>query len=164
LTHAELTEETRRFMTAYLDERFSAPVGPGSQERGKEIWERWLHPDVAYHVYGSFPGAGVYASRDEAMEKHQQPSLGRMKVGKRELDELLVDGNKAAVRYHLVGVTAIDFPYDQNYCFLYTVKDRRITEIHEFLDTELVHTAVFGMDNHCQPQHTCKVAIGALKQ
>ncbi len=164
MTHAEQTEETRRTMTGYLEERTSKALGSDSQERGRKVWERWFHPELHYYVYGSFPTAGYYYSRDEAMEKFQQPALGLMKTGKMELDELIVDGNKAVVRYHLDGTTAIGLPYNQNYCFIYKVEDGKITEIREFLDTELVHTAVYGMDNPCAQGHTCKAAVAEAQR
>jgi ketosteroid isomerase-like protein len=50
---------------------------------------------------------------------------------------VIVDGDVAVVRQHVDALTKDGRPYDMDYCFIYTVRDRRITLIEEFLDTRL---------------------------
>ena len=51
--------------------------------------------------------------------------------------QIVVEGDVAVVRQHVDAVSKIGRDYHMDYCFIYTVREGRITLIEEYLDTRL---------------------------
>jgi uncharacterized protein len=109
------------------------------------------HEDCVVHVLGRTPVSGRFAGRE-----------GLAEVAAKVFEQLVPDQVRFATRWRIVAVdgdcvvafmqgggpTLGGVPYDQTYCQVFHLRDGRIAEMHEFLDTVVVEAALFG--NHLE--------------
>jgi len=105
-----------------------------------------LAPDVCYRVMGTTPISVEAHGVAELLEKIIRPFIGRLQGNRLELvpDEFLPSGDRVVVLAHSVATGASGKPYENQYAMIFTVREGRISELREYLDTALLETAVFG--------------------
>ena len=101
--------------------------------------------NVVYDLKGSTPVSGVYTGLAEIVEKFFVPwrkqIVGDLVI---EVTELIGEGERVVALGQGAAKTVFDLNYDNDYAFVFTVKDGKITRVEEFLDTALVETAAYG--------------------
>lgn len=103
-----------------------------------------LADDVTWTFYGSHRFAGTLKGKDELVAKLFAP-LGEVLEGgiKVHIDTVIAEGDWVVLESHGEAIAKSGKRYDNRYCVVITLRDRKIAQIREYLDTELV-TAVFG--------------------
>ena len=66
------------------------------------------------------------------------PLMGQFTEYRARAEEILADGDRVVVRATADAMTARGDPYPQSYCYVFQVRDGRLTEVHEYCDTALV--------------------------
>jgi ketosteroid isomerase-like protein len=102
-------------------------------------------PDVKYDLKGTTPVSGVYKGLKSIVEDFFTPWRKQI-VGDIALtvDELIGDGERVVALARGKAKTIHNVSYDNDYAFVFRVKDGKITEVAEYLDTALVETAAYG--------------------
>jgi ketosteroid isomerase-like protein len=143
-------------------ERFDENANPRRQtmSSNREIVQKWFDliakgdpqgafalfsPDVSYVLKGTTPVSGTYKGLKSIVEDFFTPWRKQI-VGDLVLtvDELIADGERVVALARGKGKTIHNVPYDNDYAFVFRVKDGKITEVLEYLDTVLVETAAYG--------------------
>jgi ketosteroid isomerase-like protein len=102
-----------------------------------------LSPDVVYTVHGSSFG-GTYRGLEAVTTRLLPQVVARLTSPLAiRLRELIVEGERAVALVH-GDATGAHGPYANEYAFVLTVRDGRITTVDEYLDTALVETALLG--------------------
>jgi len=105
------------------------------------------HDDMVLNVIGRTPVSGRFVGRDEIAW-----------VGTTVFEQLIPEEQHVAAKWRIVaaegdcvvalmqggGPTKGGVPYDQTYCQIFQLRDGRIAEMLEFLDTVVVEAALFG--------------------
>lgn len=101
--------------------------------------------DVSYDLKGTTPVSGVYKGLKSIVEDFFTPWRKQI-VGDLVLtvDELIGEGDRVVALARGKAKTVHDLPYDNDYAFVFRVKNGKITEVVEYLDTALVETAAYG--------------------
>ena len=101
--------------------------------------------DIVYDLKGTTPVSGVYRGLDQIVNEFFVPWRkqidGDLVV---QVDEMIAEGERVVVLGRGAAKTVFDLRYDNDYAFVFTVRDGRITQVVEFLDTALVETAAYG--------------------
>jgi ketosteroid isomerase-like protein len=103
-----------------------------------------MAPDMVYTLIGSGDLSGTFHGMEEIAAKLFGPLQERLEAPIRlTLKELIGEGNRVAAL--ATGEAQGRFgPYNNTYCFVFTVKDGHIATLDEYLDTVLVETALYG--------------------
>jgi uncharacterized protein len=106
---------------------------------------RLFTDDVVYHLKGTTPVSGVYRGLREIVEDFFTPWRKQI-VGDIALsvDELVGDGERVVALARGKAKTIHGLPYDNDYAFVFRLRDGKISEVVEYLDTALVETAAYG--------------------
>ena len=101
--------------------------------------------DVAYVLKGTTPVSGVYRGLKQIVDDFFTPWRKQI-VGDIGLavDELIGDGECVVALARGKAKTIHDLPYDNDYAFVFRLRDGKIREVIEYLDTALVETAAYG--------------------
>lgn len=101
--------------------------------------------DIVYDLKGTTPVSGVYRGLDQIVNEFFVPWRkqidGDLVV---HVDELIAEGERVVALGHGSAKTIHGQRYDNDYAFVFTVRDGRITYVAEYLDTALVETAAYG--------------------
>lgn len=103
--------------------------------------------DIVYEIIGTTPVSGVMRGLEEIKAKLFDPFWERLAEIELVADELvaLEDGRILMVG-HTVGRAKNGRPYNQQYLYVYTVEDGKITHILKHCDTALIETSIYGRD------------------
>jgi len=106
---------------------------------------RLFTDDVVYRLKGTTPVSGVYHGLREIVEDFFTPWRKQI-VGDIALtvDELIGDGERVVALARGKAKTIHGLPYDNDYAFVFHIRDGKISEVVEYLDTALVETAAYG--------------------
>ena len=100
--------------------------------------------DIRYTLIGTSPLSGTFVGMEEVSNKLLGPLFERLEAPIAfTLRELIAEGERvvALARGHAKGRHG---PYDNTYCFVFSVKDGAIVSLEEYMDTVLVETALYG--------------------
>lgn len=101
--------------------------------------------DIVYELKGTTPVSGSYRGLDQIVNEFFVPWRkqidGDLVV---HVNELIGEGERVVALGHGEAKTVYGLRYDNDYAFVFTVKNGLITEVAEFLDTALVETAAYG--------------------
>lgn len=103
-----------------------------------------LADDVTWTFFGSHRFAGTFRGKDELVAKLFAPLGEVLEDGiKVHIDTLTADGDRVVMEARGEARAKSGKRYDNHYCIVVTVRDGKVAEVREYLDTELV-SAVFG--------------------
>lgn len=134
-----------------------------STEDNRRLIERWYealaagdfqtifdmhHDDVVYNMVGNTPVSGRIYGKDACCNGM---------IAQKLLDKLVPDEVRFAKRWKIVaaegdrvvglmqggGPTRNGQSYEQTYCEIFTIRDGKIAEMHNFFDTVLVEQCLF---------------------
>ena len=100
--------------------------------------------DIEWTDIGMTALSGTYRGKAELQEKLLGPLFGQLKQGIHMTIHRLVAEDDCVVAQTSGSAETLDGRrYDNTYCWIMRLRDGRIAEVTEYLDTELV-TSVFG--------------------
>ncbi len=121
---------------------FFAALSRGDNEAGFQL----LADDMTWTVIGDTPVSGTYrglkAIQEDFLGKVFQQIDPEAGIGM-EMVELIAEDDKVVARIKGT-VTGKYGPYNNTYCHVFTVRDGKIVENIEHLDTALIETALYG--------------------
>ena len=126
-----------------LIERIFGKVGGGFAPVDAPLYLESMTDDVRYTILGTTPLSGTFRGRDEIVSGIFRPLMAGLD-GAIELapDTLFGEGDMVAMQAHGRARTKKGARYDNTYCFVFRFHDAHIAEIAEYLDTELVRSAL----------------------
>jgi uncharacterized protein len=109
-----------------------------------------LAEDVVVNVLGSSPVSGRHVGRDAFVAAAVGPIFAALEPETirfaQRWEIFAADGERVVALMHGDARCKNGRRYDNSYCHLFTIRDGKIVELYEFLDTALVETAIFGKD------------------
>lgn len=103
-----------------------------------------LSPDLSFWMPGSTEIHGAFESRDE-FAKVSADVMGRLSEPiALTVQNIIVDGERAAVQAKGSSRTKKGEPYNNTYCFIWRVQGGLITEMTEYHDTDLVRRVLLA--------------------
>jgi uncharacterized protein len=116
-------------------------VGKGEAQAAFELFT----DDVVYNLKGTTPVSGIYRGLESIVDDFFTPWRKQI-VGEIVLtvDELIGDGGTVVALARGTAKTIHDVPYDNDYAFVFRLRDGKISEVIEYLDTAMVETAAYG--------------------
>lgn len=122
------TEESRAVLTAYLD----------ALTRGDlDAIAASFADDVTWSLHGTLPLSGTRRGRDEIMEflvgaiSLYAPGTLSFTFG-----EMTAEGERVVLEWRAQGIAAATGKrYDNTYCGIFVIRDGRIAEVREYLDS-----------------------------
>ena len=121
---------------------FFAALSTGNMARVREL----LHEDVAWTIIGDTPVSKTFHGIDSfetgiiaAVFKQIDPAAG-VRV---DITELIAEGDKVVARAQGT-IKGLYGPYNNTYCHVFTVRDGKIVDNTEYLDTLLVERSLYG--------------------
>jgi ketosteroid isomerase-like protein len=103
-----------------------------------------LADDVRWTNIGSTKYSGAYIGKSDMTARLLGPLFGQLKAGiAATIHNMIAEADFVAVQLSGQSETKSGRPYNNTYCHVFTIRDGKIVEVTEYLDTELV-TAVFG--------------------
>lgn len=103
-----------------------------------------LADDVTWTNIGSTKYSGTYTSKNDITARLLGPLFGQLKAGiTAAIHNVVAEADFVVVQLSGQSETNDGRPYNNTYCHVFRIRDGKIAEVTEYLDTELV-TAVFG--------------------
>lgn len=98
-----------------------------------------MSEDVRWTFPGNWSWAGTWELKPTVLHQFLGPLMAQFAGGYRiHADLILADEDRVVVQAQGTGTTVEGDPYNQTYCFIFTLADGRITEVIEHCDTALV--------------------------
>jgi hypothetical protein len=104
----------------------------------------YLSDDIVLTVSGSTELSGTFRGKDEIRTKVVNPERQVMAELKIVPKELIAEGDTVICLADGRGQAKSGQPYNNHYAFLFRIREGKIREIIEYLDTSLTETALFG--------------------
>ena len=113
--------------------------------------------DVVFNLVGQTPVSGRFVGKNVCFgEVISEKVLGALVPGKFKFAKkwriMAADDNCVVGIMQGGGLAKNGIEYAQTYCQVFTMRNGKITELHEFFDTVLAEAALF--DNHLEKQET----------
>lgn len=102
-----------------------------------------LADDVSWIVMGRTPWSKTYHGKHAVLTELFGELRSRLADRYRATaDRVIAEGDLVVVQAHGEATTKSGHPYNNDYCFIYRIVDGTIKEVTEYLDTELVASAL----------------------
>lgn len=101
--------------------------------------------DIVFDIKGTTPVSGTYRGMEQLIEGFFKP--WRKQIDGDLLihaDELIGEGERIVVLARGEAKTVFGDDYNNEYVFVFTVRDGQIHEVTEYCDTALIETAAYG--------------------
>jgi ketosteroid isomerase-like protein len=92
---------------------------------------RWVFP-------GAWSWSGTWEPRQVVLDELLGPLMAQFDGYRSEASLVLADGDRVVVQARGRATTKRGDPYHQTYCYIFRVRDGRLTEVVEHCDTALV--------------------------
>ena len=104
-------------------------------------------PDVAYNIVGSIPISGRVVGVDQVYDVTVADVFSRLKPESvsfaRKWKIMCADEDRVVCLMMGGGIGQNGADYSQTYCHIFTIRDGKIVEVHEFFDTALAEVALY---------------------
>jgi uncharacterized protein (TIGR02246 family) len=101
--------------------------------------------DAVWYLHGTLPLSGAKRGRAAIMDfligagSLFQPGTQRFRFG-----QVTVEGDRAVLEWQVTGqAAATGLAYDNDYCGVFVIREGRITEVREYLDSQHVAATLF---------------------
>jgi uncharacterized protein len=123
-------DDNRRLVREVFDKLAAGNTAAMSDAMADEC--RWVFP-------GDWSWSGVWEPKRVVLDALLRPLMAQFEGGYRsEAELILADGDRVVVQARGSAVTKRGERYDQTYCYVFRVRDGRLTEVVEHCDTALV--------------------------
>jgi hypothetical protein len=130
------TEESKKIVKAWFDY-----LAVGDAESAFALFSQ----DCAYTLQGTTPISGTFNGMPSIMADFFAPWRTRIDGPLTlALRELIAEGDRVVALSRGSAKTVLGKAYENEYAFIFRVRDGKIVEVNEFLDTVLVETAAYG--------------------
>lgn len=103
-----------------------------------------ISDDISWTNIGTTPLSGTFQGKEELMEKLLGPLFAQLKQGiKTTVHRLIAEEDYVVAQTSGTAETLEGQPYNNTYCWIIRIRDGKLTEVTEFMDTELV-TSTFN--------------------
>jgi ketosteroid isomerase-like protein len=92
---------------------------------------RWVFP-------GDWTWSGVWEPKQVVLDELLRPLMAQFESYRSEADMIFADDDRVVVQAHSEATTKRGDLYNQTYCYVFRVRDGRLTEVVEHCDTALV--------------------------
>jgi ketosteroid isomerase-like protein len=92
---------------------------------------RWIFP-------GEWTWSGIFEPKPTVLDDLLRPLMAQFESYRNEAELIVAEGDRVVVQARSEATTKRGDPYNQTYCFVFRVKDGRLTEVVEYCDTALV--------------------------
>src|SRR3954452_8699480 len=92
---------------------------------------RWVFP-------GDWSWSGTWEPKQAVLDEIVRPLMAQFESYRSEAGLILADGNRVVVQARSRATTKRGDPYNQTYCYIFRIRDGRLTEVVEHCDTALV--------------------------
>jgi len=94
-----------------------------------------LSPDVRWTIHGSGPVAGTYNGIQDFTQRASAPLVSRLASPlKPELRHIWASGDVVIIRFDASATTTSGAPYNNQFVWIFRLKDGSVTEAEAFLD------------------------------
>lgn len=94
-----------------------------------------LSPDVRWTIHGSGPVAGTYNGIQDFTQRASAPLVSRLaSTLKPELRHIWASGDMVIIRFDASAITTSGAPYNNQFVWIFRMKDGSVTEAEAFLD------------------------------
>lgn len=102
--------------------------------------------DATWTMHGDLPISGTYRGRDAIVDDFLDAAGALFEPGSQEFGfpTLLAAGDTVVLEWTVRARGAAGDEYDNRYCGIFVVRDGRIAEAREYLDTEHARRVLFG--------------------
>ena len=102
--------------------------------------------DATWTLHGDLPIAGTYRGRDQIVDGFLASAGTLFEPGSQDFafPTLLADGATVALEWTVRARSAAGEDYENAYCGIFVIRDGRIAEVREYLDTERARRVLFG--------------------
>ena len=102
--------------------------------------------DATWTMHGDLPISGTYRGRDAIVDDFLGAAGTLFEPGSQEFGfpTLLAAGDTVVLEWTVRARSAAGDAYDNRYCGIFVVRDGRIAEVREYLDTEHARRVLFG--------------------
>lgn len=122
-------EENKNFVRSIFDQMANG--------NGRALSDA-MADDIRWVAKGDGAWSGTWTSKAEVVHGVLLPLLSQFASEYRsEVDRVLADGDHVVVESRGTATTKRGETYRQNYCYVFRIDDRRITEVVEYCDTAL---------------------------
>jgi ketosteroid isomerase-like protein len=98
----------------------------------------YLADDVTWTNIGTTKYSGSYAGKSALVEKLLQPVFGQLKAGiVSTIVNIIAEGEFVAVQSKGQAETTDGRPYNNTYCHVFRIRNGKVVEVTEYLDTQL---------------------------
>lgn len=105
---------------------------------------RLFAEDVTWKSNGTTRFSGMFAGKRNLVEKLVQPLFGQLKAGiTGTIHNLVAEGDQVVAEVSGKAETKDGKSYNNTYCFVFRIRDGKIVEVREYMDTDLVNR-IFG--------------------
>ena len=102
-----------------------------------------LADDVAWTNIGTTKYSGTFRGKADLVTRLLQPVFGQLQAGiASSVDNIVAEGDFVVVQSRGKAETKDGRPYNNTYCHVFKIRDGKIVEVTEYLDTALA-SAVF---------------------
>lgn len=103
--------------------------------------------DATWTLHGTLPLAGTRRGRAAIMDfLIGAGSLYRSGTQQFTFGDITAQGDRVVLEWRVQGIaSATGLPYDNEYCGVFVVRDGRIAEVREYLDTQHAAEVLFTM-------------------
>lgn len=130
MTAGSTTDETRK-----LFQWLGAEMAKGNFQ----VFIETMSDDVQYNVIGTTEFSGKFSGKQAFIDKCVVPSLAdKVLPFTMVLDDMIVDGDKAAMQMRGHVKTNKGRTYANTYCMVCKVANARIVSVTEYCDTDLI--------------------------
>ena len=103
-----------------------------------------LADDIVWTNIGTTKFSGTFSSKQALVEQLLEPLFSQLKAGiTSNIERLIAEGDVVVAQTTGSAETHDGIPYNNTYCQVIRVRDGKIAEVKEYLDTALID-AVFG--------------------
>jgi ketosteroid isomerase-like protein len=135
----DLTASTAATLHDYLDALLS-----GDLNRIRA----YFAPDATWRIHGTLPLAGLYDGADAIMDFLATAMSGLFVSGTQKFTfgKVLADGETAILEWNVTGTAAATGQqYDNDYCGIFIIRDKRIHAVREYFDTDHARHALYAV-------------------
>ena len=105
-----------------------------------------LADDVTWTNIGSTKFSGTYAGKQAIAEDLLGPLFSQLKAGiTSQIERLVAEGDIVVAQTSGTAETLNGVAYNNDYCQVIRIRDGRIADVKEYMDTALIET-VFGVE------------------
>ena len=132
--------ETEHSRAVVLDYVSALDRGDRAELRGK------FTPDATWWPSGDLPTSGTWSGPDGIIDDFLAAMLGRLDAScpvVRDVRRVIADGDAVAVEWTTRATTRDGRPYENEYAFVFEVRDGLICAVREYLDTARARRILF---------------------